>query len=195
MKHLRDRLSKILAEEGLIEAGDMVVLALSGGPDSVSLYYVLTSLREAFDFSLTAVHVNHGLREESAEDCAYVKELCELGGVEIDIYDIDVNALAEEKGLTVEEAGRQARYDAFDETARKIEARGEFEQEQIKIATAHTKNDQIETLLMRIIRGTGPAGLAGIPVKRKSSDGYEIIRPLLDVSKSEIDFYCFIQNI
>jgi len=169
--------AKLIIEEGLIDDGQTVVLGLSGGPDSVCLLYELL----AAGSSVVCAHVNHGLRgEESDGDEAYVRALCEGLGVTLEAARIDAAALAKENGLTVEEAGREARYAFFDEVGESIGG-------DVCIAVAHNKDDQAETVLMRILRGTGTDGLAGMAKVRKSAAGLEIVRPLLSVTRQEIE--------
>jgi tRNA(Ile)-lysidine synthase len=156
----------------------MVVLGLSGGPDSVCLLHLLLAHH---DGPIVCAHINHGLRgTESDGDVAFVVDLCQLLDVPLELMRIDAAALARETGLTVEEAGRAARYAFFDEVCERQDA-------DAVIALAHNKDDQVETVFMRILRGTGTDGLAGIPARRKSAGGFDIVRPLLNVSRSEID--------
>jgi tRNA(Ile)-lysidine synthase len=163
----------------LIAAGQTVVLGLSGGPDSVCLLHLLLAHH---DGPIVCAHVNHGLRgAESDGDETFVADLCKQLDVPLELMRIDAAALARETGLTVEEAGRAARYAFFDEICEQQQDKGTV------IALAHNKDDQVETVFMRILRGTGTDGLAGIPVRRKSAAGFDIVRPLLGVSRSEID--------
>jgi len=136
----------------LIENGESVVVGVSGGPDSVCLLHVLYRLREKLHIKLYAVHINHMLRgKESEGDEKYVKELCEKLEIPAHFFSIDVRDLASKKGISLEEAGREARYRKFEEVAEDTGAS--------KIAVAHNRNDQAETVLMNIIRGSGLDGL------------------------------------
>ncbi|MCL2493852.1 MAG: tRNA lysidine(34) synthetase TilS, partial [Clostridiales bacterium] len=162
-----------------------VVLGLSGGPDSVCLLHnlLIPDVRPAG--ALVCAHVNHGLRgAESDADAAFVTALCARLGLPLEILRIDAAALAAETGMGLEEAGRAARYAFFDEAAEKYMAPG---MPPPVIAVAHNQNDQVETVLMRLLRGTGTDGLAGMPYSRKSAAGYDVIRPLLDVSRAAIE--------
>jgi len=162
----------------LIENGESVVVGVSGGPDSVCLLHVLYRLREKLHIKLYAVHINHMLRgKESEGDEKYVKELCEKLEIPAHFFSIDVRDLASKKGISLEEAGREARYRKFEEVAEDTGAS--------KIAVAHNRNDQAETVLMNIIRGSGLDGLKGIGYIRG-----KIIRPLLDVPREDIENYC-----
>lgn len=168
----------------LIKKGDHIVLGLSGGPDSVCLFSVLRKLSKEFDITLEAVHVNHKFRPGAAElDAAYVQHICDEAGITCTQYETDCIRKAADENLTVEEAGRIARYEAFDQVASKHGG-------SVKIAVAQNADDQYETMLFRLIRGTGPDGLASIQYERKSDKGFGIIRPLLDVEKKDILEYC-----
>lgn len=162
--------------------GDHLLIGLSGGADSVCLALVLKALQESYDLTLTAVHVHHGIRGESANrDLDFSKNLCEKLGIEFVSAYRDVPAIAEKKHLTEEEAGRIVRYQIFEEEAKKRGASA--------IAVAHHMDDQAETVLMNLLRGSGIRGLSGISPKRKLSNTSDIfvIRPLLGVRRSEIE--------
>jgi tRNA(Ile)-lysidine synthase len=172
---LIEKMLKTISQHNLISNGDRIVVGLSGGADSVALLRALLSLRSAFNLTLVACHVNHKLRSGTAErDQRWVLELCSSIGVECHVKEAQVEALAKEWNISVEEAGRRIRYDFFNEIAG---VNG-------KIATAHHMNDNVETVLMRFMRGTGLHGLTGIPYQRDN-----IIRPLLEVSRQEIEDY------
>lgn len=159
----------------LIHYGDDVVVALSGGADSVCLLYNMLSLWERGRIgSLTAVHCNHGLRGEEADrDEQFCKDLCNKLKIHLYCEKIPVTEYAKEHSLSLEEAGRNLRYKTFE----KYRMGG-------KIATAHNKKDNAETVIFNLIRGTSLAGMGGIPIMRDA-----IIRPLLDVSREEIEEY------
>jgi len=167
-----------------------IVLGLSGGPDSVCLFNVLMELACDMNLTIHPVHVNHKFRPGAAEeDQAYVEELCRARGLECRTFITDCNALARELKMTPEEAGRKARYDAFFRVAEETAETG-IPREDIAVAVAQNAGDQCETILFRIIRGTGTDGLAGIAYKRTGEGGFQVIRPLLDVTRSEIEKYC-----
>ena len=162
---------------------NLVVVGLSGGADSVCLLHVLLSLREEYALEISSVHVNHGIRGDEADaDENFVSELCRRLDVELDVYRYDAPGEAVRMKLTLEEAGRVLRYQSFEKSLQK---RGDG-----KIAVAHNKNDNVETVLMRIFRGTGMKGLAGIPPVRGN-----IIRPLITTSRAEIENFCCENNI
>lgn len=194
---LIERVKKTIAEHKLIERKQHIVLGLSGGPDSVCLFHVLMRLREQMDISVYPVHLNHKLRPVEAErDQRYVEKLCAQMGVSCRTVIVDCNKLARELSMTSEEAGRKARYDAFYMTAGEISARLEKQgmspdeaKASVKIAVAQNANDQAETVLFRLLRGTGTDGLAGIAYEREER-GFKVIRPILDIYRDEIEAYC-----
>ena len=179
MKDILKKMKKTIREQGLIERGDGVVVGFSGGPDSLCLLEALRQLREELGIrTLAAVHVNHMYRGEAADrDEAFCAAYCRERGVLFRAERADVESLAKEWKVGTEEAGRKVRYGAF---ARMAEELGGA-----KIAVAHNREDQGETLFLRIVRGTGTAGLCGIDYKRK--DG--VIRPLLDCSRKDIEAF------
>lgn len=192
---MKKKILQTIEEQNLIERGMHIVIGLSGGPDSVCLFDILRNMAEEMELKIYAVHVNHKLRPIEAEkDQQYVNELCQKWNVPCYNFTVDCNAVAEAEGLTSEEAGRKARYDAFGETALNLCEMG-VPKEKIAIAIAHNANDQCETILFRIMRGTGTDGLAGIPYKRFDERGFAVIRPILDVKRHEIEKYCHERNL
>ena len=167
---MNSRIIKTIDKYGLISRGDTVLIALSGGADSVFLTRFLLGIREEYALTLKAAHIEHGIRgEESAADCGFVENLCRDNGIECHTLHINAPAEAKASGMGLEEYCRSRRYEFFDSI------------ECDKIATAHTLSDNIETVLFRFARGTSIKGLCGIPAKRG-----KIIRPLLDISGDEI---------
>ena len=165
----------------MLSKGDKVVIGVSGGADSVCLAHIMNCLKAEYDLEIILVHINHQLRGADADrDEAYVMSLGEKFGNTVKIFSYDVEKIAKEKGLTLEEAGRELRYEAFYKTAGKDG----------KIAVAHNINDNCETMLMRFFRGTGIKGLGGINPIRDN-----IIRPLIEVSRAEIEGYCAENNL
>lgn len=174
-----EKVRKTIQKQALIKSEETVLCALSGGADSVVLLHVLKQLAEEMNFSLIAAHFNHEIRGESADaDEAFVKELCRSWGVECVTDRGNVPEFAKEKGYTIEQAARIMRY-GFLENMRAD-----------KIAVAHHMNDQAESILMHIIRGSGTAGICGMRYMRG-----KIIRPLLDVKRSDIESYAAINNL
>lgn len=189
-KMVKEAVIETIKKHNLIESGDVVILGLSGGPDSVCLFNILLELSSVLNFTLHGAHVNHMLRADAAEeDQLFVENLCEANGICSWSTIVDCNKLAEELSMTSEEAGRKARYDFFAEITETLSFEG-IDKSRIKIAIAQNRDDQVETVLFRIIRGTGTDGLAGIDYKRINERGNMIIRPLLDAPKSEILDYC-----
>ena len=168
----------------LIEKGNNIVIGVSGGPDSMALLNVLNNLKinKKIDCEIIVAHINHGIRPEADSETEYVENFCKEHSIPCYIKKEKVEKLAKEQKIGTEEAGRKLRYDFFDEVAKKCEILGTG----LKIATAHTANDNAETVLMNIIRGSGTSGLKGIEVKRDN----KYIRPLIDCTRKEIEEYC-----
>ena len=163
----------------LIETGDILVLGVSGGPDSITMLDILLKIKQTkkISFDFVVAHVNHMIREEAKEDEEYVKEYCIKNDIEFYGKSIDVQKIANTNKISTEEAGRNARYEFFDEILQKINGN--------KIAIAHNKNDKVETMIMNELRGCGIQGLKGIePVREK------YIRPLIECERKEIEEYC-----
>ena len=158
----------------LIENNDIIVVGFSGGPDSVFLVEMLKKLQYFINFKIYLVHINHLLRGEDADsDENFSFEYAKKNNLEIFIKRIPVKEIAKEVGKTLEEVGREERYKFFSEIYEKVGA--------TKIATAHNKDDQIETFLFRLIRGTSLQGLEGIKIKNNN-----IIRPISEIYKKDI---------
>jgi len=190
---MKNRVKNTITDKKLIDRSrhEHIVLGLSGGPDSLCLFHVLLQLQIELNITIHPVHVNHKFRPVAAEeDQAYVEGFCARYGLECSTFVYDCNSIAKEQGISGEEAGRNARYEAFYKVGRRVMEESGIGPEQIKIAVAQNSNDQAETLLMRILRGTGPDGLAGIEYKREGTGGMEIIRPLLDAKRKDIEKYC-----
>lgn len=186
-----EKIKKTIEEKGLIARDQHIVIGLSGGPDSVCLFNVLLTLKDEMNLKIHPVHVNHKFRPQAAEaDQEYVEQLCRKHGLECASFVIDCNLLADELKMTSEEAGRKARYDAFYSVANKLlEDIPGLSKDDIRIAVAQNANDQAETVLFRLLRGTGTDGLAGIAYEREER-GFKVIRPILDIYRSEIEEYC-----
>jgi len=173
MKLFREILN-INKKYNLIESNDIIVVGFSGGPDSVFLVEMLKKLQYFFNFKIYLVHINHLLRGEDADsDENFSFEYAKKNNLEIFIKRIPVKEIAKEIGKTLEEVGREERYKFFSEIYEKVGA--------TKIATAHNKDDQIETFLFRLIRGTSLQGLEGIKIKNNN-----VIRPISEIYKKDI---------
>ncbi len=168
-----EKVIRFIKTNSLLKKGDFVVVGLSGGADSVYLLRVLCALRKDMDLTLLAVHVNHQLREDAAEDQRFAENLCRDFKVPLRIVSADVRAAAQKNKMSLEEAGREIRYAAFYEELKGKEAG--------KIAVAHHQNDQAETFLFRAVRGTGLNGAGAM----RAAD-FPVIRPLLCMTKREI---------
>jgi len=175
MTSLAARVLAGIRRRQLFEPGARVVAAVSGGSDSVALAWILRELSEAGALRLTAIaHLDHSLRgAESARDAAFCRDLAAELGVPFDVEAVDVASLAKANGQSIEEAGREARYAFFDRVRARTTADA--------VATGHTRDDQAETVLMRVFRGAGTKGLAGIPPRRGA-----IVRPLIDLRRVEL---------
>ena len=178
-----DAVSAFLRRQGLARA--RLVVAVSGGPDSVCLMHVLAGLKEELSLALHVAHLDHGLRADSAADAAYTKQLAERLGLPVTLEKADVQGYRREKGLGLEEAGREVRY--------RFLARLAGELGTPYILTGHTRNDQVETILLHIIRGTGLKGLAGLKSLISWTPGGQeavLARPLLEIGRAETEGYC-----
>lgn len=180
---LEDKVLKTIKQYNMIESGDKVVIGVSGGPDSMTLLNILNNLKEKLNIKIYVAHINHMIRIEADEETEYVKSFCEKIGVEFFAKRIKVEEEAKKLKIGTEEAGRNIRYNFFEEVANKVGAN--------KIATAHNSNDNAETVLMNIIRGTSVSGLKGI---EKVRDG-KFIRPIIECNRKEIEEYCEEQNL
>jgi len=178
-----ETVNRFIRENSLISAGDRLLLALSGGPDSVFLFFYLYSVANELGFQLGVAHLDHSLRgEESQGDLLFCENLCKKYNLPFYSETLDVKNHAAVNKLSIEEAAREMRYDFFN----RVISREGYN----KIVTAHNKNDNAETILYNILKGTGLTGASGIPVKRDN-----IIRPLLSISKTEILEYLDVHEI
>lgn len=165
----------------MFDKNDKVVIGVSGGADSIMLLHCLYSIKEEYNLELLVAHVNHKIRKGTAErDASFVEELCKQLDLPFYLKEINIPELSKENGMSEEEMGRKARYDFFTELAG----------ENGKIATAHNANDNVETALMRFIRGTGVKGLSGIPYVRGN-----IVRPILNITREDIENYIKENNL
>lgn len=180
---LEDEVLKTIQKNNMIRKNDIIVVAVSGGPDSMTLLNVLLKLRPKLNFNIVVAHVNHMIRSVADEETAYVEEFCNKNQISCYVKKINVIKKAELEKISTEEAGRNARYEFFEEVFKITNA--------TKIAIAHNKNDNAETVLMNIIRGTGVSGLKGIEPVRDN----KYIRPLIDIDRRDIEKYCIEENL
>lgn len=177
MQNLEEKIENTIKKFDLIEKKDILVLGVSGGPDSISMLKALINLTTKLEFKIVVAHVNHMIRAEASSDEEYVKKFCEKNNIEFYSKSIDVKKIANNKKIGLEEAGRLVRYEYFNEILEKVKGS--------KIAIAHNRNDRVETIMMNMLRGSGIDGLKGIEPKRGN-----IIRPLIECERSEIEQYC-----
>jgi tRNA(Ile)-lysidine synthase len=171
-----------IREKGLVKSGGKLVVAVSGGPDSVCMLYILADLRRELGVELHVAHLNHRLRGKDSEaDAAYVAGLARRLGLPTTVASRDVEAYRKKKRISLEEAAREVRYDFLAETAKTTGA--------TRVAVGHTADDHIETILMHLLRGSGTRGLRGLRPLTAYGD-LTIIRPLLSLSRRDTLTYC-----
>lgn len=179
---LEQKIYDFVTKYKLIESGDKIVLGVSGGPDSICMLNILNNMRKLIDFDIVVCHINHGLRENAKIDEKFVEEFCQNINVPFFVKHADINKEAKEQKRGLEETGRIIRYQFFDKIMEKVGAN--------KISIAHNSNDNAETIIMNIMRGTGNRGLIGI---EKINGKY--IRPLIETKRIEIEEYLKENNI
>ncbi len=180
MNDLEQKVWQTIVQYQMLEEQDKIVVAVSGGPDSMCLLHVLKQIQQEKlpAIELIVAHVNHQLRKEAKQEEKYVQAYCEKRKIQCFVKEVNVLEMAKEQKKGLEEMGREVRYDFFKEIAQKTGAN--------KIAIAHHQNDNAETILMNVLRGSGISGLNGImPVREK-----KWIRPLIDCSRKQIEQYC-----
>ena len=188
-----------IGRQELIGEGDVVCAGVSGGADSMCLLEVMRAYRQEVDFELRVIHVEHGIRgEDSLADAAYVRKFCEARSIPCEVISVDVRSYSAAQGLSVEEAARVLRYEAFETAARKADdtriagevlpaGKSTVQNDgsgRVKIAVAHHMEDQAETVIWQLIRGSDIKGMGGMRPKRR-----QIIRPLLTVGRSQIETF------
>lgn len=166
-----NKVKETIEKYNLMDKDDKIVAAVSGGPDSISLLDILYKL----NYNICVAHVNHGLRENAVIDQKFVEDFCNKRNIPCFVKQIKLKELKDK--MTLEEAGRKERYDFFYEVMKSQKCN--------KIATAHNSNDNAETVIMNIIRGSGVSGLKGIEPIRDN-----VIRPLIEITRKEIEAYC-----
>lgn len=182
---MENKVLETIKKYKLIEEGDKIVVAVSGGPDSISMLDILLKLkkRKKINCELIVAHINHMIREEATEDEQFVENFCKKNNIKCYIKRIDVPKYANNNKIGHEEAGRVVRYQFFDEIMKKESAN--------KIAIAHNKNDKVETMIMNMLRGSGISGLRGIEITRDN----KYIRPIIEIEREEIESYCEENNL
>lgn len=182
MCDLIDIIDKNIQKYNLIQKKDKLVIGVSGGPDSIMLFTALLKLKEKYDFEFVVAHINHMIRKEAIVDENLVRKLCAENNIELHVLTIDVLNEAREQKISTEECGRNIRYEFFNKLLKDSNAK--------KIAVAHNLDDNVETILMNMIRGTGLKGLGGINLNSNN-----IIRPMLNIQKKDIVEYLDKNNI
>ena len=172
MKKIEKKIKEI-KDKNLINENDKILIAFSGGPDSMFLYYVLKTLQKEYKLEISLIYINHNLRDDVDNDIKIVTNFAKENGVKLYVEKIDVKKYAKDNKKSVELAARELRYEMINKTLMEIGYN--------KIATGHNLDDNVETLVFRLIRGTSIKGLKGIPIKRGN-----IIRPILHFEKTEI---------
>ena len=175
---MKNKVIDTIKKYNLIQEGDKIVLGVSGGPDSISMLNILNEIKEEYKIEIYVAHINHMIRVEAEDDEKYVQQYCKEKGIDFFVKRIDVQQIANNYKIGTEEAGRNVRYDFFDEVMQEVGAN--------KIAIAHNKNDKIETIIMNLLRGSGLSGLKGIEPMRDN----KYIRPLIECERQEIEQYC-----
>lgn len=183
MSEIIKEVQESIAQYEMIQKGDHIIVGVSGGPDSMCMLHILKGLQETYKIKLYAVHLNHCFRGADADaDMDYVEKICKQWDIPVYIEKINVPAYSAKMGLSPEEAGRKLRYELYDKVYKEVGGS--------KIAVAQNLNDNAETVLMRLMRGTGLNGIKGIEPVRDN-----IIRPLIHVERSLIEKYCEEQQI
>lgn len=180
---MEEQVVKTIKKYNLINDGDKIVIGVSGGPDSICLLHILNAIKKDLNFEIFVAHVNHMIRNVADSETEYVKKFCEKLEIPCYVKKVDVISIAKREKRGTEEMGRDIRYNFFDEVALKTGAN--------KIATAHNKNDKVETVILNILRGSGLSGLKGIEPARDE----KYIRPLIEVERTEIEKYCKDNNL
>lgn len=175
-----DKVRRCIGEYSMLKAGDRVTVGVSGGADSMSLLDILLTLKDEIGITVSAVHINHGIRgEEAVRDENFVRTYCAEKGVELTVFSENIPEIAEATGESEEECGRRIRYECFS----KVCGDG-------VIATAHTLSDSLETMIFNMLRGCTGAGLCGIPAKRDN-----IVRPLISCTRQDVEEYCRVNGV
>ncbi len=183
MKKIEEKIFRFINEQKLIDKGDKILIAFSGGPDSLMALHFFKKFEKKYSITISALHFNHQLRgKESHQDSDFCLDYCLKNNIEFHTKKIDVKGLAKKNKLSIEEAARNLRYKHLHLAANKLKCN--------KIVTAHNLTDNTETILLNLFSGTGLSGIQGIPIQRG-----KIIRPLLSISKREIMEYLNSQKI
>ena len=185
---IKEKVTDYIIGNRLIKQGDTIIIGVSGGADSTCLLFLLSEISEKLDFAVRVIHVEHGIRgEASVIDARFVEQLCRKAGLPCKIINVDAIGYSKEHSLTLEEAARILRYKAFDDYKEELRADSEGD---VRIAVAHHMNDQAETVLFQMLRGSGLKGMGGMNSRRE-----DVIRPLLCLTREEIINYLTVNGI
>lgn len=181
---MKEKVLRTIKKYNLIEDGDKIVLGVSGGPDSLAMLTILNEIRneKLIDFSIFVAHINHMIRDEANEEEEFVRKICEKNKIEFYSKRLDIHEFANNNKIGTEEAGRKVRYEFFNEVLKNTDSN--------KIAVAHNKKDRAETMILNLLRGSGINGLKGIEPKKNN-----IIRPIIEIDRDEIESYCEKNNL
>ena len=179
---LEKRVEETIKKYNMIENNEKIVIGVSGGPDSMTLLKILMFLKEKYNLTLYVAHINHMIRENAKVDEEYVKNFCKENNIECYVERANIIEIAKKQKKGLEETGREVRYNFFEKVLKDTNSN--------KIAIAHNLNDNIETIIMNTLRGTGLYGLRGIEGKRG-----EYIRPLIEIERKDIEEYCMENKI
>ena len=179
---IEKKVFSFMEEHHMLTATDKIVIGVSGGADSVCLLFTLLEYRKQIPFSIAVVHVNHGIRQEAVRDESYVEEICRERKLPFYPFHVDVRTKAKQEKCSEEEAGRNARYEAFRQVLKEFGG--------TKIAVAHNSNDRSETMLFHLFRGSSLKGLSSIRAVREN-----IIRPILCLERREVEEYLAACNV
>jgi len=180
---MKNKVLETIKKYKLIDTNDKIVIGVSGGPDSICLLHILNELKTELNIEIFVAHINHMIRKEAEEETIYVENFCKHLGIQCFTKRIDIIPKSKQEKIGVEECGRLVRYSFFEEVLNKVNAN--------KIATAHNANDNAETVLMNIFRGSGTSGLKGIDPIRNN----KFIRPIIECERIEIEKYCEENNL
>ena len=190
-----NRITQAIIESKTIPENAYIIVGFSGGPDSLTLLHALNSVSVDWNWTIFPVHINHKLRPGKCDDeQKHAEELCKSMGLKCYSYEIDCREKAKEDGISEEEEGRAIRYKIFSSFAERIEKNG-IKRKNIRIAIAQNSDDQVETVIFRMLRGTGLRGLGGIRKERTDNKGYMIVRPILSISRNSIEDYIALNHL
>ncbi|MFA7074600.1 MAG: tRNA lysidine(34) synthetase TilS, partial [Endomicrobiaceae bacterium] len=182
-----EKFRKNIIENKLVVSGDKILLAVSGGADSITMADLFFRFKKILNIELVIVNFNHNLRKESVKEAKIVEDFADKRKIDFVFKNLQTKTYADKNNISIETAGRQLRYLNLEQVAKDKKCN--------KIATAHNMNDNAETVLMWLIRGTGAEGLSGIPAERKINRNITVIRPLLCISRDLIDKYVSGHNL